>query len=290
MVDVSSPAADPDGGAGDAGASRGGAPRGRDRPWRAWTARPLARRVPALLLALAVAVLVVAAALLGERDTPALDEAADRIRGLYASQDVDGTLEAVAPGSVGRGQTRNLAAALERVLAAEDVTVEDQSVVHVSGVAVARIRTSDGLAWCVRPDGHLLLGCRLGELPVTAEVRALPLQVPFAAGDLYDDQAEVAVLLTSSGGTVTLPGRLRVTTPEGGPAPAELVETSYIRGGQAQPAPEVDVQLPPDRGLLVRLRASSPAARDALLRTDLVLRWQEGAVTLITGRPEWFLR
>lgn len=290
MVDASSPANGPGGGAGGAGASQVGASRARDGPWRSWTARPLTRRAPALLVALTVVVLVVAAVVLGGRDTAALGEAAERIQGLYAAEDVDGALEAVAPGSVGPGQIRSLAAALEQVLGAEDVTVEDRSVVRVAGVVLARIRTSDGLAWCVRPDGRLLLGCRLGELSMSAEVGDLPLRVPFAAGDLYDDQAEVAVLLASAGGTVTLSGRLRVTTADGGPAPAELVETSYIRGGQARPAPEADVQLPPDRGLLVRLRASSPAARDALLRTDLVLRWEEGAVTLITGQPEWFLR
>lgn len=267
------------GAAAGAGGATGPAPR-RDRVLH------IAR---AAVLGVAVAVLVAGAVLVARDGVGGgAADASERIGALYEQGDVEQVMDLVVPGSIAQGQEQAVAAALQQVLADRGVTVVDAATVRVDDVPVAHVQTSDGLAWCVRPDGMLLLGCRLGEVVLEPRPGNLPLQALFAAGDLYVDGAQLAVVLTTTGGTFTFDGSFQVVADGDGPIP-DLLEVAYVTAGQTRTAPQSDVELGADRALLFRLGASTADARDELLADGLRLTWDGGALPIVVGEPTWFL-
>lgn len=244
-----------------------------------WTST---RIVGSIALAVTILVLVLGASLVGG-DTGPYEDPGGRIAELYAGEPAD-MLRAFAPGTIRASQRESTENAVRQIVRPGVTITEVAEPVEVAGVAVVRVTTDDGINWCVRPDGAVLPGCRVGEVPITATTDA-PIRVGLALAYVpLEGPAQLTVTLEPAGEEpLTLTG-LGLDPVLGEPLRAELVQAVNVVGGQGMP---VDPQNP----------TASPGARlfltwlveDELSGRDLELTWDGGSVALDLGAIRWFV-
>lgn len=254
--------------------------RGRDREL-------LVRRV---VLALTVVALVAGSFLVASAKTgpgAQLRDAEALIQRLHDQGDAQAVADRIVAGSLGEEVTdEQVVQALQSVLAQPAEIIESE-LVDVRGIPVARIRTAQ-LEWCVTPGEQLLVGCRVGTAEAAATVRGAPVEVAFAAVDVFADRVDLAVVLTTQEPEpVPLGTDVGLDQPPG--VDMERVETSYTLGGQRMPLEEEQIAVRNDAGLLLVFEDGDVDDVEAAVGGPYALTWDGGTVELEVTEATWFI-
>ncbi|HEX2028423.1 MAG TPA: hypothetical protein VHF25_10535 [Nitriliruptorales bacterium] len=231
-------------------------------------------------LALAVAVLVAGAALVGASRGEREARAVQLLTRLYAAGPaaVAGRL---VPGSVPDDQRPALQRVLRQVVQPPfEATASDRATVR--GVTLVHVRT-DRIDWCVTPDDALVVDCRVGNAELDGAVRGAPVDVAFAALDVYPRKVDVAVVLrTPADRPVRLGGDPQLTTEV---ADYRLVEAGYLTRGRRIAADRNALRVQPGAGLLLVFTADGLGDVQAATSGPFTLRWDGATARLqVTGR------
>ncbi len=76
--------------------------------------------------------------------------------------------------------------------------VESERLVTVAGVPLVVVATSEGIEWCVRPDGTVLPTCQLGTVGISVDASALKARGEFVGGGMDLNRAEITFTLVST--------------------------------------------------------------------------------------------
>lgn len=255
--------------------------RGRGRLPDDWTT---ARIAGALALAVGVVALVVGATLIGRPDQ-AHPDAGGRISAFYEDGDVEGLLAAFPAGTVPADQRESAEATLSRILSPGVGVAEVSPPTDVAGTPVVRVVTGDGRHWCVRPDGGVLPGCRVGSIEVDTTTDA-PIETVMAeVALLLDRPTQLDLGLASRDGQPRTLTGLQLQAADGGELRAELVQAVSVTAMQATPVDPSAPQLEPGATLyLTWLLDETPSGR------ELELAWDGGEITLEMAGARWLVR
>lgn len=219
----------------------------------------------------------------GDATTAPSAEPSERILALYEQQDVDAAFDAIAPGSVPEQIGDDLRATLQDVLA-RDVEIRATMTHTVAGAEITEVDTSDGIRWCIAPDGSILLQCRLGLAPVEVETHDVPVDVVEAEVDVFPEERQLRLQLRPSDEAIEFKGLLQLETTEGEPAPMLQVQAVVASQGEVLGQIGRDQLLAPGTTLLLAWVSDV----DATVPDQLVLSWGGAELGLTVGEPEYF--
>ena len=214
-----------------------------------------------------------------------VEEASELVLGLYEDQDVATAVELVAEGSVPPEIEGDVEASFERILGRDAVEVGATFEHEIDGVPIIEIDTSDGIRWCIRPDGRILLQCRVGIAPVDVDTGDTPITVHRAEVDVFPEEKQLRIQLRTDE-EFTFEGRL--TLEEGGGTPAPVIQVQGILASQGEQVAEVgaDTRIVPGTTLLLAWLTEV----DASLGDDLQLAFGNGSFDVTVQPTEYFVR
>lgn len=205
------------------------------------------------------------------------------VQGFYADTDAEGLLDVLAEGTVPPDQREQAVRDLTGLLRPE-VEVAATETFTVAGVEVTQVDMSDGLTWCVGPDGTMFFRCRIGMAEVTVDSEDFRSTV--AQVDVYVDRAELVVGLSPTAESLTLGSAPRVEGTDGAPS-LELLRSAVaatgLGGGVQDVTFDEPVELVPVEALLLAYRGET----DAVTGTTFTLSWDDASATLDIGPVDW---
>lgn len=213
-----------------------------------------------------------------------VDEASELVLGLYEEQAVDRALELVASGSIPPEIEDDVRGSFETILARTGIEVGATFEHGIDGVPIIEIDTSDGIRWCVRPDGRLLLQCRVGLAPVEVDTTGTPVTVHRAEVDVFPEEQQLRIQLRTEE-EFTFEGRL---TLRDGDSPAEVVQIQGAVASQGEQVAEVGTDTLVVPGTTVLLAWITDVG--ASLGEDLTLEFGNGAFAVTVKPTEYFVR
>lgn len=213
------------------------------------------------------------------------DEASELVLGLYEEQAVDRALDLVAEGSIPPEIADDVRGSFETILARTGIEVGATFEHDVDGVRIIEVDTSDGIRWCVRPDGHLLLQCRVGIAPVEVDTGDTPITVHRAEMDVFPEEQQLRIQLRTEE-EFTFEGLLSLRHADG--EPAEVIQVQGALASQGEQVADVgrDTQIVPGTTLLMAWVTDVGAS----LGTDLVLAFGNGSFDVIVQPTQYFVR
>lgn len=240
----------------------------------------------AVVLGLAVVALSLGAAALGPDAEGRVERAEALLRGLYERGDPEAVVDRLAEGSFGADEETGsqLGPALGAVLS-EQLEVTDSRVVEVRGVPLVEVSTPR-LQWCVTPESELILGCRVATAELDAAATGAPLEVQFAAVDVFADRVDLTLVLTTTGQEAVTLGDVSIASSSAG-APLELADVSFVAGGQRAPAPPGDVAVQPGVGTLLLFQARDAEDVEATLEGPFTVGFDGGEVEVAVPSLDW---
>jgi hypothetical protein len=246
-----------------------------------WTAT---RVVGAVALGVTVLTLVVGAALVA-RPPSAHGDAGGRVERFYEEADASGMLAAFPDGTIPDGQEEAAQRTLERILRPGVGIAEVAEPVEASGVPVVRVRTGDGRDWCVRPDGGILPGCRVGTIPVETETDAGIEVVLADVGLALEGPAQLDLGLETTGSEQLILHGMQLRAADGAALDAELVQAINVIGQQVSPVDPAAPSLSPGSTFYATWLID-----EELAGRDLELAWDDGVLRLRLSPVRWFVR
>lgn len=214
-----------------------------------------------------------------------IDEASELVLGLYEEEAVDRALELVAEGSIPPEIADDVRGSFEAILARTGIEVGATFEHEIDGVTILEVDTSDGVRWCVRPDGHLLLQCRVGIAPVEVDTGDTPITVHRAEMDVFPEEQQLRIQLRTEE-EFTFEGLLSLRHGDG--EPAEVIQIQGALASQGEQVADVgrDTQIVPGTTLLMAWVTEVGAS----LGDDLVLAFGNGSFDVTVQPTEYFVR
>lgn len=212
------------------------------------------------------------------------DEASELVLGLYEEQAVDRALDLVAEGSIPPEISDDVRGSFETILARPDVDVRATFEHDIDGVAIIEVDTSDGVRWCVRPDGQLLLQCRVGLAMVEVDTGDTPITVHRAEVDVFPEEQQLRVQLRTEEEFV-FEGLLTLVEGNGDPAPVIQVQGALASQGEQVADVGRDTQIVPGTTLLLAWITDI----DESLGEELVLEFGNGSFPIEVQDTEYFV-
>lgn len=213
------------------------------------------------------------------------DEASELVIGLYEDDAVDRALELVADGSVPPEIADDVRGSFETIFARDDVEVRATVDHEIDGVPIVEVDTSDGIRWCVRPDGYILLQCRVGIAPATVDTGDTPVTVHRAEVDVFPEEQQLRVQLRAEE-PFTFEGLLTLEEADGSPAPVLQIQGAVASQGEQVAQVGRDTELVPGTTLLLAWVTDVGSS----LQRDLVLAFDNGAFDVQVEETEYFVR
>lgn len=212
------------------------------------------------------------------------EEASALVLGLYEEQAVDRALDLVAEGSVPPALEGDLRASFETILARPDIQERATLEHDIDGVRIIEVDTSDGVRWCIRPDGGLLIQCRVGIAPVEVDTGDTPVTVHRAEVDVFPEEQQLRIQLRTEE-EFTFEGLLSLRHASG--EPAEVLQVQGALASQGEQVADVgrDTVIVPGTTLLLAWVTDV----DATLPDDLLLDFANGPFDLTIQPTEYFV-
>lgn len=214
-----------------------------------------------------------------------IDDASALVLGLYEDQSVDRAVELVAEDSIPPEIEGDVRSSFETILAREDVEVGATFEHDVDGVRILEVDTSDGIRWCVRPDGRLLLQCRVGIAPVDVDTGDTPVTVHRAEVDVFPEEKQLRIQLRTEE-EFTFEGRLTLEEGDGDPAPVIQVQGTLASQGAQVAEIGANTEIVPGTTLLLAWLTDVGAS----LGENLRLAFGNGAFDVTVQPTEYFVR
>ncbi len=196
-------------------------------------------------------------------------------------------LDAFPSGTLEEGQESDAGQALSTILK-PDVGVKSTARKTVDGVPIVQVVTGDRLEWCVRPDGKILVDCKLGTVAVDPSTDAQNLDVSIGLADVLFSGGRLQVgIENTSDQPFTFTGGIQVRRGDGSDSIFRPRQSMMSEGGQAVPAAlDADLTLEAGGSLFIALQSDEPwtAAH------DLQLAWDGGSIDLDVGDIDWLVR
>lgn len=214
-----------------------------------------------------------------------VEEASELVLGLYEEQAVDRALDLVAEGSIPREIADDVRGSFETILARTGIEVGATFEHDIDGVPIIEIDTSDGVRWCVRPDGHLLLQCRVGVAQVEVDTGDTPVTVHRAEMDVFPEEQQLRIQLRTEE-EFTFEGLLSLRHADG--EPAQVIQIQGALASQGEQVADVgrDTQIVPGTTLLMAWVTEVGAS----LGDDLELAFGNGSFEVTVQPTEYFVR
>ena len=214
-----------------------------------------------------------------------VEDASALVLGLYEDQAVERAVELVAEDSIPPEIEGDVRSSFETILGREDVQVGATFEHDVDGVRILEIDTSDGIRWCVRPDGHLLLQCRVGIAPVDVDTAGTPVTVHRAEVDVFPEEKQLRIQLRTEE-EFTFEGRLTLEEGDGDPAPVIQVQGALASQGAQVAELGANTEIVPGTTLLLAWLTDVGAS----LGEDLTLAFGNGTFDVTVQPTEYFVR
>ncbi|HEX9889986.1 MAG TPA: hypothetical protein VGA69_10945 [Nitriliruptorales bacterium] len=235
-----------------------------------------------MLIAFAIALLVGAAIFLGGR----APQGRSQLVALYEGQDVEAIADAVLLESL-PGVTRDQVVQVFGAAFQGGVGIASQRTLSADGQRLTEIVTDNGLRLCERPDGRVLINCRVGQILYEPSGGPDGVTVDFAGAELLPGEAHVQLVLVGSGPeSVMLPRGFSLSA-SGEPLDA-TVEVSQLGQLGVGPPIEGDVEIPPGGAVLLSLRLPGDQL-GSLLARELTVEVGGEPVTLVVADAVTYL-
>lgn len=213
------------------------------------------------------------------------EDAIALVLGLYEEDAIDRGLELVAEGSIPPEIADDVRGSFETILGREGIEVGATFDHEIDGVRIIEVDTSDGVRWCVRPDGRLLLQCRVGIAPVTVDTGDTPVTVHRAEVDVFPEEQQLRVQLRSES-PFTFGGLITLEETDGAPAPVLQIQGAVASQGERVADVGRDTELVPGTTLLMAWVTNVGSS----LERELSLAFGDGAFELRVEPTEYFVR
>lgn len=214
-----------------------------------------------------------------------VEDASALVLGLYEDQAVERAVELVAEDSIPPEIEGDVRSSFENILGREDVQVGATFEHDVDGVRILEVDTSDGIRWCVRPDGHLLLQCRVGIAPVDVDTAGTPVTVHRAEVDVFPEEKQLRIQLRTEE-EFTFEGRLTLEEGDGDPAPVIQVQGTLASQGAQVAEVGANTEIVPGTTLLLAWLTDVGAS----LGEELTLAFGNGTFDVTVQPTEYFVR
>lgn len=241
------------------------------------------------ILATAVVVLLVGGWTVATTDRHAA--ATGVVQGFFDTGDAAGLVTAIVPETLpGQAPRQVLVESLQATLDAGHRVV-DSGVIHARGVALERTETSDGLVWCTRPDGRVLVECRIGATTLTpGSSRGDVVDITGGRVDLLPTRTVVNVFLAPRQGRgTTLLRPFQLVGAEGEvlarPQQVELLRTDTRRREQVAGNVEFAGTI---AGAIIRFEVDAEHT-EAVTARSLTVRFGGGDVSLRVAQPRYLI-
>ncbi len=149
--------------------------------------------------------------------------------------------------------------------------------------------------WCVRPDGAVLLQCRIGAVDVGRISSDAPLELLHGSIDIYPDRIDIVLqVATTDPAGYTMTGHTDLfARPAGGgelvAPPVTIADYSLLDGVERVPTDDEDIELTTETDLLLyHALPASTEAEEFVGHPFLELAWEGDALTVALQGPDWF--